>query len=199
MPTQGKTVTVVEVVPASELAKIRTINSTLVKRAAIYNVVSPQSENHAYEILRQIAARKKELEKVRIAITKPLNASLKAANALFKEVKAPLDEANTILRNKILDFQAIQRKKADKEMERREKIQASHEARGHETHEIAEVAPDVGKSTVIKRWTYEVVDITKVPRDYLELNTGVTYRAVQSGVREIAGLRIYETEGLSVR
>ncbi len=50
--------------------------------------------------------------------------------------------------------------------------------------------------TAYKRWTFEVTDIAKVPREYLEVNEGEIRRAVNSGLRNIPGVRIFETETL---
>jgi hypothetical protein len=191
-------VTVTQIVPASELATIRSSYVDLVANAGHLAIKKATDEDTAYNILKTIAAKKKEIEKRRKEITKPLNASLKATNALFKEVTAPLVEADGILREKILAFQRIQQEKADKEMERREKIQASHEARGHETHEIAEVEPDVGVSTVTKRWTYKVINEKLIPRKYLIPHPVAIGKAIRNGEREIAGLEIYQEEGLRV-
>ena len=193
-----KQVTVTQIVPASELAKLRNRCAPIVEAAKNHLVATHLTEDDAYNLLKSIAAHKKAIEKRRKEITQPLNASLKSTNALFKEVVAPLVEADSILRDKILAFQRVQQAKADKEFARREKIQASHEARGHETHEIAEVEPDVGVSTVTKRWTYEVVSQSKVPCKYLMIDSAKIRQAIRDGVREIAGLRIYQEEGLRV-
>lgn len=157
----------VEIVPAAELAKIRKGNTLIVGDATTHIVCSANSENIAYTVLKRIADAKKTIEKRRKEITQPLNASLRSANALFKEVVAPLVEADGILRGKILAFQRIQQAKADKEQERREKIQAAHEAKGHETHTLEEVEPDVGVSTVTKRWAIRITDATKLPEKVL--------------------------------
>lgn len=46
-------------------------------------------------------------------------------------------------------------------------------------------------------WTYELIDLSKVPREYLKLDEGAVNSAVKSGVREIAGIRIYQKEIIS--
>ena len=189
---------VTTIVPASELETIKRSCSGVIVTATALKVQNPTSENDAYTILKQIAAKKKEVEKRRTEITKPLNTSLKATNALFKEVTDPLIEADGILRDKILAFQSIQREKADKERERREKIQDAHEAAGHEIHELAEVEPDVGISTMTKRWTYEVTDVTKIPRNYLVPHPVAIRAAITQGERDIPGLSIFQVGGLRV-
>jgi hypothetical protein len=98
-----------------------------------------------------------------------------------------------------MGFRQEQQEKADKEQERREKIQASHEAKGHKTYELEEVEPEVAEKTVTaKRWTFEVIDIGRVPTKYLEISSAAVRLAIRNGEREIKGLRIYQEEGLRV-
>lgn len=41
-------------------------------------------------------------------------------------------------------------------------------------------------------WMHEVTDATKIPREYLIVNDAAIKAAIKAGVREIAGIRIYE-------
>lgn len=50
-----------------------------------------------------------------------------------------------------------------------------------------------------KYWTYEIVDENAVPRAYCRSDAGMIRRAVNSGVREIPGVRIFEETTLSQR
>jgi hypothetical protein len=53
---------------------------------------------------------------------------------------------------------------------------------------------------VRKTWTFEVVDLDQVPREYMSLDVEVVRNAIsRDGVRQIAGLRIYQNETLHVR
>lgn len=54
-------------------------------------------------------------------------------------------------------------------------------------------------SSIAKRWTYEVEDISKVPAQFLEINRGAIQAAVRDGERNIPGLRIFQAEGLVIR
>lgn len=186
------------IVPATELAKIRDGVAGQIEQAKHHTISCAEEENDAYTGLRAIAQIKKTIENRRKEITAPLNASLKSANALFKEVTAPLIEADGILRDKILAFQRVQQEKAAKEQERREKIQAAHEAKGHDVHQLAEVEPNVGVSTKTKRWTYDVENIAQVPRKYLVLDSSAITNAIRDGERDSPGLKIYQKEGLRV-
>ena len=51
-----------------------------------------------------------------------------------------------------------------------------------------------------KTWTFEVVDLDQVPRDYMSLDVDVVREAInKDAVREIPGLRIFQMETLHVR
>jgi hypothetical protein len=188
-----------QIIPANEVQTIKGKSSVIIARAEALVVDSAEDENRSYDILGNIKDRLKEIEVRRTSITKPLNESLKETNKLFKTLSSPLKKADRIIRGKILDFHRIQEEKAAKEQERREKIQASHEERGHETHELAEVVPEVSQETVTtKRWTFELIAFKKIPIDYLMLDVVGIREAIRNGAREIAGLRIYQEEGLRV-
>jgi hypothetical protein len=53
---------------------------------------------------------------------------------------------------------------------------------------------------VTHSWTFDVVDLSKVPRRYLVLNAEAVRTAItKDGVRDIPGLKIFQTENLRVR
>jgi len=52
--------------------------------------------------------------------------------------------------------------------------------------------------SVRKRWTYTVEDLDAVPAAYKSLNLGAVQRAINSGARDIPGLRIFSTTDAAV-
>jgi hypothetical protein len=53
---------------------------------------------------------------------------------------------------------------------------------------------------VTRRWTFEVVDLDRVPREFMSLDVAVVREAItRDGVRRIPGLRIFQAESLQVR
>ena len=50
-----------------------------------------------------------------------------------------------------------------------------------------------------KQPKYEIVDSTKVPREYCEPSKGLIWEAVRSGTKEIPGVRIWEEESTGIR
>jgi hypothetical protein len=193
-----------EIIPASEATAIRKATTTVVAQAEKLVVRVADDENTAYDILKRIKAKLSEVEKKRKSITAPLNASLKAANELFKSLSTPLKEADGIIRDKIVAFHELREKQASERQERlmakAEKAEESGDA--EKANELAEradaVAPRVGDSTIAKRWTYKVVLINKVPREYLQINSSAVTTAIREGIREIPGLEIYQEPSVRV-
>jgi hypothetical protein len=60
---------------------------------------------------------------------------------------------------------------------------------------------DYGSTAYTRRtWTFEVVDLDQVPREYMSLDVDVVREAINKDtVREIPGLRIFQMETLHVR
>lgn len=58
---------------------------------------------------------------------------------------------------------------------------------------------NTGSSSTRKVWKFELVDITKVPERYLQLNETAVRAAIQSGTRNISGLKVFQKSTLVVR
>lgn len=187
------------IVPIEVVQKAENDAALMTQQAESIQVTTTEQEEQAYTALTQIKQVIKMIEDKRKEITGPLNDSLKAANTMFKKLNEPFMAADRIIRDKVWDFRQLQKERAQKELERRQKIQEAHVAKGHETHEI--VAPEikVSQQTITtKRWIFEVVDVNKVPREYLVLDSVTVNKAIRNGVREINGLSIFQTESLRV-
>jgi hypothetical protein len=67
--------------------------------------------------------------------------------------------------------------------------------------EPTHIRGDYGSTAYVRKiWTFEVVDLDAVPRDYMSLDVDVVREAItKDGIREIPGLRIYQSETLHVR
>ena len=146
--------------------------------------------------LKRITAHKEEK-------TKPINAALKAIRADYKPFEEQLENAIAIERKNISSYQTEQKKIADAE---KAKIDARiGEGRGHFTMETAarksgEVATpeavvqtnlgNVSFRTVRK---FELVDITLVPHEYLEVSE-TKVRAALKNNTELPGFRYFDEE-----
>ena len=54
-------------------------------------------------------------------------------------------------------------------------------------------------STVRTVWTFEIEDISKIPAEFLEVNSKAVNDAIRSGVREISGIKIFQKSVVAVK
>jgi len=67
--------------------------------------------------------------------------------------------------------------------------------------EPTHIRGDYGSTAYVRKvWTFEVVELDAVPREYMSLDVDVVREAInKDAVRDIPGLRIYQSETLHVR
>lgn len=189
-----------------------TVN-TLVEKAKELDICDASTNEYGIGLLSKIAEGKKKAEALRKLFTDPLNQSLKAINGFFKNLTAPLDEADTIIRNKVLMFRKAEEERARKEAE---ELQRKLEEEAKKQAEmgnkevippppvVAQTPPTTmtaknGSATVRKVWDFEIEDEGAIPREYLIPDTTKIRQAIKDGVREIAGIRIFQKETIAVK
>lgn len=169
--------------------QLRNTSKELCESADDVVIMTRNDLSHATDLVKIIKTRSKEIEDERVRLVKPFNEGVKAINARFKSILAPLEDAESAVKNKMLSFQREEERRALEEAARIEKArrQAEEKAR-KEAEEIAEgagadialsahlppappieiVAPvhrpttygQTGAvSTVKKVWAFEVLDI----------------------------------------
>lgn len=183
------------IIPKNEIEDIRVVGEALLRDAQNI-VITRQNHGKAIDHTADTSRGLRELEKRRKEITHPLNKQVKEINAFFRGLRAPFEKADKIMRDKLLEYHK-QEEKRSKEIE--QKLQSELGV------PIAVPAPhttqrgDTGQAIVSKYWTFEVDDLSKVPREYLELDSKKVRAAIKQGIRSIEGLRIYEKERLTIR
>ena len=121
-------------------------------------------------------------------------------------------EALALQQKKIQEEEALKRcqqmeelkKDADKyDIATRDAIIQSIEAQQFKEIENSAVSTKVNlssaSSTVRNVWTFEVEDISKVPAEFLEVNTKAINESIRAGVRDISGLKIYQKSIVSIK
>jgi hypothetical protein len=126
-------------------------------------------------------------------------------NAIRDPLKAAAGRVVAALNARQSALLAAQRKAAAEEAERqrREAIAFDEpipEAPRVEVKEAARVVSFTGnKASASVKWRGEVVDLEKVPRQYLMVNQRAIDAAIAGGVREIPGVRIFEEVRTAIR
>ncbi len=195
-------------IETKEIALIRRDADGLVVTAQNLDVLDEESAGNANELLVFVADARKKLEKQRVFLVKPLNDHVKDINTVFKEWAKPLDDADSVVRRKVLDFQREQEALRQEYLREQERLAELPE--GLLDDLLEEDIPDLpvvtrtiegskGSTSMRKTWAYEVMDETLVPREYLMVDEGLIRLAVHDGTRKIPGVRIYQQESLSVR
>jgi len=191
-------------------------------------VSNDEQMDMASEFLSKVKTRINRVEAKRKEYVQPLNDQVKKINADFKEVKAPYEEMERIVKGRIGAYVTEQRRIRE-EKEREEKRRQQEEARKlAEKQKISnqkaaaqlrkereeqeafkpkdiEIAPKTSSNTesakvVTKVVTkFEVTDPSKVPDQYKVVDEKLIRKAVNNGVKRIAGVRIYEDTQVCAR
>lgn len=191
---------------------------TIADAARELEIVDELTNARGVELWSQAHGAVAKVDALRKRFTDPLNALVKDHNAFFKTMAAPAAEADAILKEKTSIWRRKVKAAAEAEQERLRKLA---EARAERANERAEekglpapapmpfmptvAAPpksiQVGavKATYVKHRHFEVVDETKVPRQFWAIDLVKLGGTVRAGMDEIPGVRIWETEELADR
>ena len=174
-------------------------------------IASDDDVKTATDDLSVIAGLKKAIEIKRKEYTGPINEHLKSVNAAFGTFTDPLNEADTVNRQKVLAYRAElerQRREQDRINQlRAEAARAEMELKGELTEpvglvQVAEEAParyrtETGTLGAVKTWEIEVVDFAALPDQYKVADMVKIRKVFQAGVA-IPGVRGWQKEGLRV-
>lgn len=156
----------------------------------------------------------KNIEKKRLEHSRVVIDFRDTNNAWYKEFKTPLDEELLRITTMSGEYQRKCREEERKaeqarqaEIARREALQEAHRAKDHIIDETprAELVPEVAPVETVSAlktrttWKYEILDESKIPREWLCVDTTKIYKAVtrrDNPLREIPGVRIYDEESV---
>ncbi|MEM3646834.1 MAG: hypothetical protein QW334_01630 [Thermofilum sp.] len=195
-----------------ELKSLLGTVSDLAQRTEALVISSDEDLAWAGDQLAQIIGLRRRVEEKRKFFVDPLNAQVKQINAVFKRWLEPLERAERKLRDAIAAYKTEQeRKRREQEEFLRKKREILERLARNKGVELA-VPPPVDLPPVVsavkthtgstvatrKVWTFRVVDLSLVPREYLVLDESKVRKAIAAGVREIPGLEIYQEEKVVV-
>lgn len=206
---------IIRVDPLNDPTAIALYNEALRLRqyAQIRIVQSVEDIAAATNDLSIVSKLKKAIEEKRKEYVDPINAHLRAVNDAFKRLVAPLDDADSMTRGKIMTFKREEALRAAEVAEiNRLRLEATRrEAALNEgeikelTQLIPEVLPvpakvqaDIATLGTAKVWKWELLDLAKVPDEFKVIDAAKIGKVVRAGIREIPGVRIYSEDTLRV-
>jgi len=158
----------------------------------------------ALEYLLSLSVIKLELDSKRQFFSKPLYDQMRRVNTYFDQYLKPIEEADKILRQKIVQYRALkweEFKQQEKEIYERIKNEL-----GSADLPPVVVTPTLAKNEVVsggeitfrvvKKWVVE--DERKLPREYLKPDEKKIAEAVKKG-EEIPGVKVYTEEEPQVK
>lgn len=193
--------------PEMKIAEISKEVSKVEVSAAAMVVNNQDDYKLANEFVVGVKGRIKRIEELRLFFVKPLKDQAKKIDAMFAEQSAPLEEIERKVKRAMSDYMLEQDRIARKEEERLAKLREKQDERREDKGltPIATPLPTVarpqstvqtqgGKSTAIKVWKFEVINLDAVPRNLLrcEVAHSKVQAQIDAGARQIDGLRIYE-------
>lgn len=158
---------------------------------------------------------KKVMEAKRVELVKPMQDEVKAIQDTYKTLMAPVLEADRITRTKMATFKMEQRRIAQEaeELNRQAMEVARKQAamnNGEFTTDITPIdvktAPkltrtSLGVSGLVDEWKYRVVDVGKIPREYMIPNDAMlkSIAKQQHDKNPIPGVEFYNEPHIAVR
>lgn len=156
----------------------------------------------ASEARTQLKKYSKQITAVKETVTKPLNAALKAARALFATVEDRVEESLTAIDKAMIAYQTEQKRIADEkeakiaarvgEGKGKLKAETAIEKMGEIEKPSEKVATESGGTQFITVPVFKVVDVTKLPAEYLLPNEVKIRAAMKAGI-QLPGVE-YSTE-----
>lgn len=192
--------------PSKELAPIK---ARATKMQSVVNALIIRDTNgleQATKIRSGIKAVAKEIDEKKKEITAPLNLALKNVRALFAPLEVACEEAFRSVDVKVLVYnREIEKTRAEEEAKlavRVEKGTLKVETAAKKLEVVPEaqrrVVTEKGKITIIKIKKFKVVDLAKLPIEYLLPNEPEIRRAMHVGT-ELPGVEYWQEDSVSGR
>lgn len=211
-----------------EITPLQQEINDVVKKAQDLEVTDPEGLNISAEYLKACKARKKKIGEAFDDIVKKAHEAHKAATSERKKHLDPVEKAEKIIKGKVGAYQLEQEKiQRQREAEAREKArQAEEEKQLAEAQalqaegmteeaeavleeerpiEVAKVETQKMPEGVSTRdnWKFEVVDVSKLPREYIMPDTkaiGSVVKALkQNASKSIPGIRVWNEKTVVTR
>lgn len=189
-----------------EVALVKQQATKALTAATELAIKSPEELSKATDLLSKIKTVGKMIKERKEQITKPLNEALKSARDLFKPIEQNHEEAERIIKTKMLDWQRAEDTRIRKEQEAvAKKVEAgkmSTEKAVEKIEKIGEVQTSVqGKVGSISTRDvpkYRITAESLVPREYCSPDMAKLKPALDAGI-EVPGAEKYYEKVIAAR
>lgn len=191
-------------IESKELVPLKAAVSKLENQANEVVIVTKDDYANAVDIVSKLKETGTKLKNVKESITKPLNEALKNARSLFAPLEEQFENAERIVKVKLLDY----KKKVDAEARVEEAKIAARVEKGTLKMETAEKKLEqvervdtttrgkVGEVQIRKVKKVRLVNRELVPDQYLVVDMVAVRRDALSGI-VIPGVEVYEEESIA--
>lgn len=183
-----------------ELAPIKAQVSKAINAANALEIKTADQMVEATDILGKIKTVGKMIKQKKESITKPLNEALRNARAFFAPIEGQWNEAELIVKRKMIAYQQAEQAKAAKKTEKiEEKVESGKMSFDKAAEKIEQVTPEktveAKAGSVQFRTIKEVIieDETKIPREYLVPDMVKIKKVALAGV-SIAGVKVVDKQ-----
>ncbi len=194
----------------ASIAKYEKKVKEMLAKAEKLEIKTDAAESGAITLAGNLGSMHKELENIRTEAVKIPNAYVKEINNAAKKLTEPIKRMQGIIKQKLQQHIAkktLARRQAqaiieEKTKQLQEELNAEAEKSGVKAPQAAPIVipkdENVTRGTdgssfyTRAKWTVEVEDEKKVPREYCTPNQQLLDKAAEMGIREIPGCKVYE-------
>ena len=186
----------------------------IVEIAASREILTEADAKAANDDLNVMSELRKAVDEERKSFTVPLNEHLAAINGAYKLITGPLAEADQITRMLLTAYKVEQqRKAAEAEKLNQDALDlARRQAEAHGGEFTVETKPvpipfapkltrtDQGKSGLVDDWKFRIVDLEKLPREYMVPDEDMLnfLAKKQHDKKQVPGVEFYNEPSLRV-
>lgn len=169
-------------------------------------ITSQAEYTNAADYVKALNTKLEALEERRKEWTRPMLEAKKRIDADFQKFERIIEDEILAVKTAMLIWQRGEQKRLDAEQK---KIDEAAAEQLKATGELEVSVPVVNNiktqrggnstATIHKVWTFDIPDMDNVPREYCTPDMAKIRLAISAGVREIKGVRIYQTERITIR
>jgi len=216
MNEPNESTALVQIAPHHEEAVILLLNEvqSVAAKVDTFVVSGPDDVKMATNDLSIIGSLKKKVSDKRKEYTQPLAEYMEGIRAAFKLLEDPLTHADVVLREKVTAYTVEANRKRDEAIaiaREKQAIADREAALNNKPAEVVEIAPlpaavnghttaELGTSSLMAVWKYEVTDFSLLPDEYKLSDTALLTSTAKKyhDDKVIPGVRFYNEPTLKV-